>query len=306
MSQQTVLLIMLLFASASVTGVIAAHSWRRRRIPGAAPFAVACLFAALWPVGEAFQLSSRSLPVALFWLDVQYFSLAAIPVAWAAMSLQYVTGGKWLTPRGLLLISIIPAVTVLMVWTNDLHGLMWTRAQLDLSGPTPIIHKSWGPWFWVNGMYTYLLLLGSGALLTWTMMRSPGQFRGQPLSLLAGLAVPLIANVHYITVLAPKNQPDPTPILVGVGAAICTWGLFRYGLFVVVPVAHSKVIEAMMDGVVVTDSLDHIVEINPAAEAILGANRRAVIGSSVSSAFNAWPALIGLYGKASDPYTVLV
>ena len=49
-----------------------------------------------------------------------------------------------------------------------------------------------------------------------------------------------------------------------------TWGLYRYRLFGVVPVARDMVVDSMSDGVLVLDAQRRIVDLNAAAERYTG------------------------------------
>lgn len=71
------------------------------------------------------------------------------------------------------------------------------------------------------------------------------------------------------------------------------WGLLRYRLFDIVPVARDKVMEVIGDGVVVLDTQDRVVDVNAAAREILRTSQRA-IGQQAADALYAWPQLLAL------------
>jgi PAS domain S-box-containing protein len=66
------------------------------------------------------------------------------------------------------------------------------------------------------------------------------------------------------------------------GYAVCgvlaTFALFRYGFLDLVPVARDAVIENLIDAVIVLDGHDRIVDLNPAAQALLGCARADALG----------------------------
>ena len=55
-----------------------------------------------------------------------------------------ISEGEWLTRRNLALLMIFPALTVVLVCTGSLHGLMRQNVYLDASEPFPVIAKTWG------------------------------------------------------------------------------------------------------------------------------------------------------------------
>ena len=63
---------------------------------------------------------------------------------------------------------------------------------------------------------------------------------------------------------------DPTPIAFTVSGACFTWGIYRYRLFGLVPVARDMVVDSMDDGVIVLDAQRRLVDLNAAAERYTG------------------------------------
>src|SRR5262245_57545758 len=58
---------------------------------------------------------------------LQYFGVALAPPLWAIMGLAYVGRREWLTPGRLAAFFIVPAITILLAFTNDSHHLLWRR-----------------------------------------------------------------------------------------------------------------------------------------------------------------------------------
>jgi PAS domain S-box-containing protein len=61
-----------------------------------------------------------------------------------------------------------------------------------------------------------------------------------------------------------------------------TWGLFRYRLLDIMPVARDAIIEGMGDGVIVLDVQNRIVDLNPAARRIIGRRALGAIGQPIN------------------------
>src|SRR5690349_15660827 len=113
---------------------IAIFAWRRRHLPGAQSLAALTLAASIWSLGYACELSSADLASSIFWAKAEYLGIVAVPVAWLAFALQYTNHEQWLTGRKLLLLLLMPLVTLLLAWTNERHGLIWSAINLDASG----------------------------------------------------------------------------------------------------------------------------------------------------------------------------
>ena len=66
-----------------------------------------------------------------------------------------------------------------------------------------------------------------------------------------------------------------------VSGFLCAWALFRFGLLDLVPAARNAVIEELRSGLLVADARGRLVDMNPAAAALLGLHRSAALGQSL-------------------------
>ncbi|HID64984.1 MAG TPA: ATP-binding protein [Anaerolineae bacterium] len=140
-----------LVIAAALSAALALFVVRRRRfISGAVPFVLLMLAIVWWSLGYALELGSAALAAKIFWAKVQYLSIVTVPIAWLACALQYTGRGRWLTSRNLILLAIEPFVTLLLVWTNDVHRLFYSSTGLDASGSFSALDLAYGPWFWVR------------------------------------------------------------------------------------------------------------------------------------------------------------
>ncbi len=253
-----------LLAAAIFAVILAVYAWGRRSIPGAIPFIMLVLATALWSIGYAFELSSGNLEWMVRWAKFEYLGITVVPLAWLAFTLQYTKQTRWLQMKTLILLGAIPALTVILVWTNELHGLIWREVERNTLDAYPTLDVTYGPMFWVNSMYAYGLLLIGTILIFRVFFQAPLLYRRQAGILLAGSFVPWLGNIIYLTGSGPANL-DLTPFAFTITGFLMSWGLFRYRLLDILPVAHRAVVDSMADGVLVVDAQNRVVEINPAA-----------------------------------------
>jgi len=267
-----------LLGAAAVSAAIALFAWRRRPAPGATPFVLLTLAVAEWSLGYALELGSADLPTQIFWAKVEYLGIVSVSVMWLAFVLQYTGREKWLTRRNGALLAIVPLITLLLVWTNDVHGLIWRDIRLDTSGSFSVMDFTRGAWYWVNIAYSYLLLLLGTLVLIQALIRSPYLYRGQAGALLIGAIAPWVGNALHVSGLSPFPHLDLTPFAFTLSCLAVAWGLFYFQLLDIVPVARDAVIEGMSDGVIVLDMQNRIVDLNPAAGRIIGRPASEAIG----------------------------
>ncbi len=251
---------------------------------GAIPLLFLMLAVIEWSLANALELGSANLSAKLLWANIEYLGIVVVPVMWLLFAFQYTGKGMLLTRRNLALLASVPLATLLMVWTNDFHGLMRYDVRLDSGGPFSVVLKTYGTWFWVLVAYSYVLLLVGTIVLMKTLFRPPRLYRGQAIALLIGVLSPWIGNALYISGLSPIPRLDITPCAFAVSSLALALGLFRSRLLDIIPVARETLIEVMDDGMIVVDAKSRLVDLNKAAERIIGRTDSETVGHQATHA----------------------
>ena len=207
-----------------------------------------------------------------------YPGIVVIPIAWLIFSLQYTNNEKRLTRRNIILAAIMPVITLVMVFTNSLHHLMWPDIWLDYSFSPPLDAVTHGAWYRVNAAYSYCLILLGTIVLIDFFRRSSGIYRRQAGVMLAGSLVPWVGNILFIAGIGPFSVLDPTPLTFAITGVVFYWGLSRLQLLGIIPIALDVVFKGMADGVVILDNRLRVTELNPAAEGIFERKSVGIIG----------------------------
>jgi len=292
-----------LFISALVSGVVAVYAWRRRPTTGATPLSLFMLAATIWSLAYALELASVDLGAKVFWAKVQYFGIVSVAPLMLLIVLQYIGREQWLTRRNLILLAIVPIMTLVLVWTNGVHKLIWEDLQLVQQSPFTMLQLEHGSLFWIIVAYSYTCLLAGTILLIQSYRHVSSLYRAQTGILLAGTLVPWLANALYVLDLGPFPGLDLTPFAFTITGLVATWGLFRFRLLDIMPIARAVVIQGMSDGIIVLDAQDRVVDINPAAERIIGRAGANVIGKAASQALWAEVNLGEQYQDVQDTQT---
>jgi len=164
----------------------------------------------------------------------------------------------------------IPTLTLLLVFTNEWHHLVWTAIvnPLDLGGEPLYRH---GPWFWVWTAYSAIVSLIAMMVLVPATLHYRRLYLWQTVVLLAGTLLPWVGVLFYVSGFSPFPGLDTPTIGFGAMGVLVLLGMRRLSLLDVVPVARSVLIERMSEGVIVLDAEDRVVDTNPAAQALLQA-----------------------------------
>ncbi len=278
-----------MLVAAVISAVLAAYMWQRRSgTPGATALVLLMLALTVWLLAEVLCLVNNDLSTRLIWAKIEYTSIVSVPVIWLAFVLQYTGRQSWLTHRKLALLAICPIITLLLVWTNETHGLIWAEFHLYQHGSVMISEKSYGVWFWVQTTYSYLLMFSGASLIVRWAISSFRLYRRQAVVMLIGALVPLGGNLPYILHLGSFQGIDPTPIIFTMSGLMLALGLFRFQLLDIIPVARDTIIKGMSDGLIVLDVQNRIVDVNIAAEGIIDLTASEIIGQPVGQVLPCW------------------
>lgn len=201
------------------------------------------------------------------------------------------------------ILTIEPLIILLLVWTNPLHGLVNSHVVLDTKGPFSALVFTYGAAFWVDIAYSYLLLL-LGAFfivaLIHSFIRSTSLYQGQAGALLVALVAPWVGNALTIFGWSPFPRLDLTPFAFTITGIAMASSLFRFRLLDIRPIAREVLIENMRDVVLVVDEQNRIVDLNRAAQQVLGHSASELIGQPAVQVFSAWPQFVERYRDVSD------
>ena len=84
-------------------------------------------------------------------------------------------------------LALEPAVTLVLVWTNEAHGWIWRDVHLSTAGWLSLLYQTPGTGFWVHTVYSYLILALGMCWLIAAWRRTPRLYRGQLGALIPGL-----------------------------------------------------------------------------------------------------------------------
>ncbi len=278
----------LLIMVVAISAISALYVWRRRA-PWYRTGALLLLAGAVWLLGYALELGGAELPTKIFWNKVQYIGMTIVPTAWLILVLQYTGREKWLTRRNLALLSIVPLITLLLVFTNEAHGLIWSYVVLDTDGPFLVLEHPLGVGFWGHVVYSYILVLIAALMLVQVLIRSRHLYRWQANALLFAVSVSLVGSGLQMSELNPFPYLDLTVVAFSLTSLMVAWTLPRLRLGDIMPVARGTVIEGMGDGVVVLDAQNRIVDLNPAAQRLIGHTLSEAVGQPVEQVWPEWP-----------------
>lgn len=284
--------------------LIAKIAYDRRKQRGAFPLAMWILAISFWLLMATFQYSAFDLRWNIFWAKMMYWGIVQIPIWFVFFAWSFTGHSHYITRRNVLLHLIVPILSLILVWTNESHHLIWTQYEWL---------EDYKAWRYGQGTGLYLIVVGYiypslvyGSFYFLRMIRRNYREMGiQSIFILVGLAVPWVGSILSL-INASNTGLDSTPLMLTLSGWFFIFALFRLHLLNVVNVARAEVIEVMSDGVLIIDDRNVILDFNPAIKNLIGKAEGLEVGNTVDSGLIGYPELLEqLIGDATAHEVVL-
>lgn len=293
-----------LVISGSAALVLALAILQHREASGSIPFSLVLIAGAIWSWAYVFQLNALSPELARIALWVKYIGIVGVPACWLWFALTYTDRVARLTKRHAAALALFPILTLIVNSTNDWHGLFYHRIDVFPPEALPRLRFEYGPWYWLNIVYSYTIIFtGFGLLINF--WRSALQLHRIQIALLIGslLCMTIISLAFYIGKQF-MSIFDITPVLLATNGIFFYLALFRPGRLDTRPIAYTHLFEQSSDGVLVFDAKGTIIDCNPAAHRLL--DLASPIGQPVQDALRLWPRLAHYCLNASTGESIRV
>ena len=291
----------ILVITAVISAVVAFVAWQRRTSPGGTSLALLMLAVTEWALVSALEAAAVERSAKIAWSRLDYVGSNSTAVFLLIFAIEFTRRHEWLTRRNVALLCIMPILNVIMAATNEWHGLIWTGFSPGPSGSNLLVYHH-GPWFWIHTASIYAYTFMATLLLARSALRTSVLHRRQGVGILLAAVPPWIGSIVYIADLSPIPGLNLIPMSFVVTGLLLLWTIFRFQLFDLVPVARDTLVESMSDGLLVLDAQNRIVDINPAAQQLLGTNL-SCIGKSAEEVLAKWPDLVNLSRASQDAQT---
>jgi PAS domain S-box-containing protein len=290
---------LLSFLIASILSVMA---FRQRSFARMRTMGWLMLGLAEWSLGYALELAAVQQPIQIFWAKLEYIGIASVPLFWLLFAMDYANTGGWLR-RYFWLLWIEPVVIFLLALTNEFHFLIWNSFNQRTVAGIVALALGHGPAFWVHIAFSYIVLIAGTVLIIRGALAGNQVHRRQAVVVIAGAAMPWLANILYSFGLSPFPGLDLTPLGFILSGLAFSWAVTSYQLLNLMPVAGGVVLQSMRDSVFVLDQGDRLVYLNNAFHKYTGITEEQAIGKTFSEVFSEWPDFVSKYGSLSETRT---
>ena len=131
------------------------------------------MLASAWSVFcQSFELMGTTLPVKLFWADMEYLGMMFSAFAFLLMAIRFAGYDRYITKRNVLIVMLVYVIFWALALTDQYHGLMRTNFSLDTSAIPYTIKKDYGLIYPLYTFFIYSMIIASFSAL----VLLPGHF----------------------------------------------------------------------------------------------------------------------------------
>ncbi len=216
---------------------------------------------AIYSFFYTFEISFKTLEEITWFYRFEYFGIPFLSTYYLLFSLHFSGRSRWLTTRNKLILFAIPVTTLVLVFTNGYHHFFYSEVRMNLNGPFPSFSFDAGVWYYIHQFYVLISMLLSLLFLGKMLKGAAPIYRIQLWFLLLATIFPFLGYLAYQMHLIPFGI-DPVSFTFTLTGIIVYIALIRFKLFDLVPIARSELFDKTLDGVLVFDLTDRLVDYN--------------------------------------------
>ncbi|MFB6197513.1 MAG: histidine kinase N-terminal 7TM domain-containing protein, partial [Halobacteriaceae archaeon] len=175
------------FLGGVISIAVAMLAWSHRSERTARPFIAFLLGLALWSIAYGIELGYRSAAMIILWDKIAFIGSVVVPVALLLVAIEYAGLEDRLPAWGTPLLAVEPIITLALAWSYPRTRLVWTSFDVVQAGGIVLPSPDFGPWYWVNFGYSYLLIAVALVLIGSVYFRGRRIYRRQSELLVAGI-----------------------------------------------------------------------------------------------------------------------
>ncbi len=179
----------------------------------------------------------------IYFENIIYIGTCFLPVSLFFTSLVLLNT-KITFKKRYLLLFVIPILSLLIIWTNNIHHLFYTEYSLNLND------MKYGSYFYVHTVYSYGLTFTSIAILIYASIKSSGFFSKQSALMLLGTLIPTCINLlGYLGII--DITVYATPISFNIAIIFYAIAIFKFKFLSISPIALQRIVDRISDSYIV-------------------------------------------------------
>ena len=243
----------------------------------------------VWLLGVIMMYTAENPEHVLFWHSFRYIGICFLPVFVYKFLMGFLYPYRRENHISTLLLSIIPFFTVVLAFTSNINGLVYTSRVVAEISPRLIVEISHGMWFYVYMAYAYIIFAVTLAVLVINTRKATADYFLQISMTLASYAIAFTVNLLTITNVLPMSDIyDYSPIGLSFAVAVFFAISRKSNARSYLPVVKDAVFNTMSNGAVIIDETNRILQINKKMADVFGDSASEFISMDYDEAMGNW------------------
>ncbi|HPJ01384.1 MAG TPA: diguanylate cyclase [Candidatus Limiplasma sp.] len=237
------------------------YSYTHRKTPGAIVFLFLMVAALFWNLGSFLEMNASTLQSKIFWRNIQQIGAFGLPIGTLFFAVAYTRQNKLM--KFALAAAIPELIAVLLIFTNELHGLMRSGYSMEPSavyGLSLVVHSTTLGSILVAYNFT-MPIIAIVLLITYTRRVSTG-FRKQVYTIIYSFIYTFAVAWIKMAILEQIGIYIHISVLYAPAAILIFFSVFRHQTLSLSPIAHDKVFNVINQGILVLDEYGTVLDTN--------------------------------------------
>lgn len=268
-----------ILTTTAINAVVSIIGWKRNDTKTGLYFALGMTSITFWTLSAALGYMAVPLDLKIFFAKFDAIGYNSAIILFFFTVLYFAGFDKWADDKWLRrYIFLIPITNILLTITNELHGWVWIGFKPAGNNIYIFEHGPAFTWIAVTG---YAIMISIVVILVWMARKGPAIQRRQARFLLGATLFPIGANLLYLYGIQGAEGVDWSSVTFSVTGFFFLRALQSARFIDIIPVARDKLIASLSDGMIVVDTKKRVIDINPAAEAMLDVAEKSLIGKGL-------------------------
>jgi diguanylate cyclase (GGDEF)-like protein/PAS domain S-box-containing protein len=271
------------FLLVGISAAIIAVRLRRQDIFGNKWLILLLTASSAWSLAQAAEYFSTDIAVKIFWDNLQWVGIVFIPPAFLMLTLDFAGKKRWLKPLPSVIMIFMPLMILLVAYTNSIHHLFARNYTLVEQMGFISMDKDYLVGFWLFLGYSYSLFIIGFFHLAWLRIRSPQHYGNQVRwTILAALLAVIVSALEMGWNLTPHFHE--TTLAMCSFSLIVAWNMSKLRRTDFKKASGNLLISTIPDPVFLLSDKNHIMDLNSAAQNLIGLTITETIGKTLEQA----------------------
>lgn len=212
-------------------------------------------FVLLWGIGtlmEQYAIHYFSYKGMLF-TNIYFTAVSFIPVSFFLMSYSFAY--STILKKQLYLLCIIPILSVVLIWTNDLHHLFFVKFSTNSA------EIEQGVYLIGETIFSYVFNFTALYIFIYYSIKNSGFFSKQSIAIFIGALFPILVDIIFVTKILDIPLYMET-VAYSIGVFFFIFAINRFGFLNIVPIALQTVVDHISDSYIVVNDQNEIIDYN--------------------------------------------